>query len=156
MTTNADIAIVWDQANIRGDFVERGAGLQMGPDLYTAMLISIFSDRLASPEDVIPDGSNDPRGWIGDLNEPYPIGSRLWLLDRSKATVQVELDANTYITEALQWMLDDGVVANLVIDVEYTKPGLGGVNDMLGTQVQAFQQNGQKVTNQFTYVWGQF
>ena len=78
----ADLTIEWSEASNRGDLVLAGAALLMGLDLQTAMLISLFSDRQAAPGDVIPDGSNDPRGWWGDNT----IGSRLWLLSRSKQT----------------------------------------------------------------------
>ena len=56
------------------------------------------------------------------------IGSRLWLLRRSKLieneTVRL---AEEYIREALQWMIDDGLV--LSIDVTLTRDD---VNSLTG------------------------
>jgi phage gp46-like protein len=82
------------------------------------MLMSLFTDRQARDDDVIPDGPNDPRGWWGDTNPLHPIDSRLWLLDRSKQTQEVLARAHDYIVEALQWMLDDGVLAFFDMTIE--------------------------------------
>jgi phage gp46-like protein len=142
-----DISTIWDVNNSRGDWQIQGAGLLSGNDLDTAVLISLFTDRTAEPSDVIPDGTTNPRGWWGDLGEDYPIGSRLWLLDRSKETNQVLQAAQNYITEALQWMLDDGVVANFDIVTEWTRPG------MLGAQIAAYQQDGTKVALKYSWAW---
>src|SRR5579875_2938906 len=86
-----DITTFWDPQSGRGDWALAGAQLARGDDLITSVAISLFTDRIANADDPIPDGSTDPRGWWGDLDETYPIGSRLWLLDRSKATPDVPL-----------------------------------------------------------------
>jgi len=58
-----DTATLWDIPNPRGGWHLIGPALQIGNDLTTAMLISLFTDRQARDENVIPDGSDDPRGW---------------------------------------------------------------------------------------------
>ncbi|MCV5591620.1 phage GP46 family protein, partial [Escherichia coli] len=78
-----------------------------GNDLQTAILISLFTDRLADASDETDDGNR--RGWWGDLEQDYRVGSRLWLLRRQKLTTQVALKAEAYAREALQWLKDDGV-----------------------------------------------
>src|SRR5260363_352074 len=70
-------------------------------DLQIAVMISLFTGRQARPDDVIPDGSTDARGWWGKPN----IGSRLWLLERAKATEATRQQARDYMTEALQWLI---------------------------------------------------
>ena len=149
----SDITTVWDTANSRGDWVivpvspgAPGGVLLSGSDLETAYLISIFSDRQAQPGDVIPDNTGDPRGWIGDAGQPYPIGSRLWLLERAKQTPQTLNRAKTYVTEAVQWLLDDKVVARHVITVQWVKAG------MLGIWIQAYRPDGTKYPA-FAWVW---
>ena len=143
----SDISIQWDVLNSRGDWVLPGSVLQTGNDLQSAVLISLFSDRLATSDDVIPDGSGDPRGWVGDMGSDYPIGSRLWLLDRSKATNDVLTAASDYCYEALQWLIEDGVVAQFDIVTEWTKPA------MLGIQIIAHKQNGTTVAMNFSSAW---
>lgn len=145
-----DIATAWDIANNRGDWSLAGSQLQSGNDLQTAVLISLFTDRVAKPDDVIPDGSSDPRGWWGDgADAQYPIGSRLWLISRAKQTPEVLGLARDIITEALQWLLDDGVAARVDVAAEFTRPG------MLGIGVQIYKQDGSREALNFSYVWNQ-
>ena len=140
----ADLTIEWSEASNRGDLVQAGAALLMGLDLQTAILISLFSDRQAAPGDVIPDGSNDPRGWWGDNT----IGSRLWLLSRSKQTQDTLQRAYDYIAESLQWLIDDGVVARFDLNCEWVRPS------MLGAQIIAYKQDGTRLlTGKYVYAW---
>lgn len=143
----SDTTTVWDVANARGDWQQAGALLTTGDDLATSILISLFTDRQAAPEDVIPDGSGDPRGWWGDLGETTPIGSRLWLLSREKQTQQTLQRAYDYIVEAVQWLIDDGVVAKFDVYVEWTKAS------ELGAQVVAYKQDGSTVATAYSWAW---
>jgi phage gp46-like protein len=86
--------------------------------LATAVIVALGTDRLAEREDILPDpDSTDRRGWWGDLDAEeiwggWPLGSRLWLLERDKiegpgsqrgsTTTRVEY----YIREAVQPFLD--------------------------------------------------
>nr|GAT43694.1 predicted protein [Mycena chlorophos] len=108
--------------SIPGDWQLSGADLLSGNDLTTAVLISLFTDRLAEASDTIPDGTTNRRGWWGDLDQDYPIGSRLWLLARSKLTQAVANKAQDYCIEALQWMIDDGVAASVTVTAQIIYP----------------------------------
>jgi hypothetical protein len=58
-----DIRIVWDPTTGTGDLNMLGAGLELGHDLETASLISMFTDAQVDPGDIVFD--NDPHGcWI--------------------------------------------------------------------------------------------
>jgi phage gp46-like protein len=145
-----DISTIWVVDLSLGDYALQGAALRAGDDLVTAILLSLFTDRQAAADDVIPDGSDDARGWWGDLAAPRPIGSRLWLLEREKELPQVLVRAAGYVDEALQWLIDDGVVARFDRVVEFTRPG------MLGIKIVAFERDGTILTNQFyQYAWAQ-
>ena len=146
MTT--DITITWDAANSRGDWSISPPDLTTGDDLQTAILVSLFTDRMAAADDVIPDGSNDPRGWWGDEGETTQVGCRLWLLQRAKQTTETLQRAYDYIAEALQWLIDDKVVARFDITVQWVRA------TFLGAQVVAYQQDGTSVASAFTWVWG--
>lgn len=143
----SDIYTAWSPALSRGDWVLTGPVLQSGSDVVTAVLISLFTDRVANADDDIPDGSDDPRGWWGDAGQKYKIGSRLWLLDRVKQTDEVLKLARDYATEALQWLIDDGVVAKFTVLTEWTRGG------MLGMQVVAYRQDGTTVALNFSSAW---
>lgn len=116
----SDIATNW--AATRGDWSLVGSDLTRGSDLVTSVLISLFTDRVATPDDIVPDGSADPRGFWAD-DPRYPSGSRLWLLGRAKRTQETLGLARGYIVEALQWLIDDGVVSSLDVALEWTARG---------------------------------
>lgn len=145
----SDITTIWDVANGRGDWHLAGAELQSGNDLQTAVLISLFTDRVASPDDTIPDGSGDPRGWWGDTDPQRPIGSRLWLLDRSVQTAAVLSDANDYANEALRWLIDDGVATSVTVNAYFPK------REMMGVEIQINRRDGSTVAMNFQWAWKQ-
>jgi phage gp46-like protein len=150
----SDIALVWDVPNLRADWQQSGPALLDGLDLQTAVFLSIFSDRIAAPDDEIPDGTNDPRGSVCD--EPDAIlGSRLWLLSRAKKTPQVLNQARSYVDECLQWLLDDGVVGSLTKLVEYISvSGADPQMGALGITVSLFRQDGTRIAVlKYQYVW---
>lgn len=87
--------------------------------LARAVVISLFTWRRALDSDAVDDA--DLQGWWGDS---FPstaddrIGSRLWLLRRRALTEQSRLDAIAYAREALQWLVDDGILAGVEIEAE--------------------------------------
>ncbi|WP_410015801.1 phage GP46 family protein [Sodalis sp. C49] len=115
-----DITTLWNGERAVGDWQAGQGDLLSGNDLETAILISLFSDRLARADDDY-DG-DDRRGWWGDSGADYPIGSRLWLLRRRKLTLATAASAETYATEALQWLIDDGVVSSITITTRIVYP----------------------------------
>jgi phage gp46-like protein len=143
----SDTTTVWDVTRSRGDWVLDGAALRTGDDLATAILISAFTDRVANPDDVIPDGTGDPRGWWGDEGSTVPLGSRLWLLERAKQNDDTLQRAYDYLVECLQWLIDDGVVAKFDILVEWTK------DSALGAQIVAYRMDGTTQAVAFAWVW---
>ena len=148
-----DIALIWDAAAGEADMAMAGPDLQMDAGLKTAVLISLFTDRLAEVGDAIPDGSTDRRGFWGDMpiiasdqSGPPPdlTGSRLWLLDRAKQSPQTLQQAEIYAREALQWMLDDGVAGSVAATASF--PRLGWIE----LQIDIGQQGSQQT---FTVAW---
>jgi phage gp46-like protein len=101
------------------DWSRAGSQLEIDDGLDTAIILSLFSDRRAAEDDVIPDGTDDRRGWWADA---YPeidadrIGSRLWLLHREKDTAAVVQRAREYCEEALAWLIEDGVASRVVVE----------------------------------------
>ena len=86
-------------------------------DLTRAVINSLFCWRRAEADDDLPGVSRC--GWWGDTFEvDDKFGSRLWLLSRAKITDQTPLQAKEYAEEALQWLIDDGVAADVVVTVE--------------------------------------
>jgi len=116
------LRLEYDAQNQWSDLL-RPTGVNLYTDelLETAVLISLFTRRLAEPGDVLPDDSGPTYGWWGDAFEKIPthrMGSRLWLLRRSKTTQTVINKARVYAAEAVQWFVDDGIAAEINAAVE--------------------------------------
>ena len=113
--------------------------------LTRAVVISLFTHRRADPDD----NADVPMGWWGDTwpavaNDRY--GSKLWLLQRSKLTNALVNTVRTYLRDALQWMLDDGVVSRIDIDIQRT-----GINE-LSNQVVLWRRDGPVIIS-FSDLW---
>lgn len=149
----SDISTTWDVQNGRGDWSVTQGALTSGNDLHTAVLISLFTDRRAAPSDVIPDGTSDRRGWWADIDTNGNLdewGSRLWLLDRSKSPTQAVLNqAVGYCKEALQWLLDDGVAANIDVIAAWNAP------NYLAIQVTIFKVDGTRESLSYDALWNE-
>ena len=155
-----DVATIWDPNAFAGDWSLSNGDLVTDNGLQTAVEISLLTDRQANADDVIPDGSTDRRGWWGDLplpGEPTnadgsstdPIGSRLWLLSRAKATPATALLAQDYCQEALQWLVDQGIAQQVLVETVWIS------DDKLGVTVDITRQlaGGAPVNHVFDLTW---
>jgi len=142
-----DVALEWTAGTIgmalRGDDVASDEGLR------TAVLLSLFTDRRAEDDDVLPSGDQDRRGWWADQFadiEGDLVGSRLWLLDRSKRLADVIPLAEEIVREALQWAIDDRVTSRVDVQVETFA-------DRLLFQGTLHRPQGDPVAFRFAHVW---
>lgn len=131
----SDISTGWNVDTLQADWFAGNGDLLSGDDLQSAIMISLFTDRLARSDDDVDGGHR--RGWWGDTGSDEHIGSRLWLLKRKKLTVQVARFAESYASEALNWMVTDGVVSHIDVltqivwpqrlnmVIRYQRPGRG-------------------------------
>lgn len=95
--------------------------------LKAAVIYSLFTDRLADADDVIPDGGSNRRGHWGDAflsNQADSEGSKLWLLSREKQTTETLNRAVSYARESLQWLIDDGVAGDVSVTGEWYRLGV--------------------------------
>jgi len=151
-----DIRISLDPVFLEGDFGfdESAQDLETDEGLETSVIISLFTDKRAEKDDILPDESNlDRRGWWGDLISNFEndqIGSKLWLLNREKTETTVLVRAKKYVEEALQWMIDDGVAMKIETDVE--RQGNPG-NDVLAIKVRIHRGIKSTVLLQYELQW---
>lgn len=138
-----DITTIWDVQNNRGDWQLAGGQLSAGDDLVTSVLNLLFTDRQANPDDVLPDGTTDRRGWWADPT----LGSRLWLLDRAKQTQDTLNRAQLYITEALQPLIDQGIAARIDVATSWARA------EFLQANVTIYRADGTKVALNFPNLW---
>lgn len=100
--------------------------LELEDTLSTAVILSLFSDRRAGPDDVMPLHQKDRRGWVGDefMAEDFDprvdsLGSLLWLCYVTKTTTDVRERARFAAQEALAWMKRDGIASRIEITTEW-------------------------------------
>jgi phage gp46-like protein len=146
-----DIAIDWDPTKNRGDWTCNAGDLTVDPGgVRTAVILSLFTDRVAQSDYVAPAGSSQNRhGWWGDTYEPSPIGSRLWQLNRTAISDRntVLNQANDMCLEALQWMVDAGVVSGITVQTSWLTPAA------LGIAVQVIAPQSPPQTFNFSWAW---
>lgn len=151
-----DIRAVFIGEKMVSDYALDTGALQADPGLETAVVISLFTDRRAEPDDELPDGTSDRRGWWGDVAPPivngraidgHRLGSRLWLLGREKQLQSVVERARQYAREALQWMIEDGVCERIDVIAEIVRTGV------LGLGITIYRPNADAVTFQFDHAW---
>lgn len=111
-----DIALTFDPETRRCDLVlGDDCDLVIDETAVTPMLLSIGLDRRAAEDDPLPAGRDAflvptdfqvRRGWAGDAldRNGERVGSRLWLLDRAKATEQTRMLFQMWLEEALAWV----------------------------------------------------
>lgn len=150
-----DVRSSWDGWLLQGDWVydAEARDLATGLDLDTAAIISLFTDRLAHPDDRLPDPQDgDRRGWWADWDaEEGLLGSRLWLISREKQTEEVRLRVEDYCREALQWMLDDDVADTVEISAEWNRQAPG----RLDVDVVISRARAVLLSRHFSWAWQQ-
>jgi len=146
-----DIYMEFDTVSLDGDLVIENGDLKREEGLSTAVMISLFTDARADDSD--PYDNNDRKGWWGDLVSEVDgdnIGSKLYLLDRSKITDETTVNAKQYIIDALQWMIEDEVAESVEVDTWIF--GSKG-NERLGTKIQIFKKEGNDEVFTFDDLW---
>ena len=128
-------------------------------DLVAAVVIALCTDRRAKPDDVLPDPDNDDRrGWWGDTDaeeiwEGWPIGSRLWLLERAKITGanarigSLIARVEEYIREALKPFQDKGIVTRF--SAVATRIG----TERIDAEVRLYRGNLPAIELRFADLW---
>jgi phage gp46-like protein len=150
-STSGDIELWWSNATLSADVSVYLNDLARDAGLRTAVLLSLFLDRQAEPSDILPDGARDRRGWWADElaeEEGDKIGSRLWLLARSKEKQEVLSRAEEYAAEALRWLVTDKVASKVVVASSIPKPG------WIGLSVEIYRPQQKEPTRfQFESAW---
>jgi|SRR5215472_1303020 len=146
---SGDVLVLWDNLNTLGDWVLALGDLQTGQDLETACLVSLFTDKLATPDFAPTDGTSDRRGWWADPYNDLPLGSNLWQLERAKKTRDTLGLARRYTADALQWLIDDGVAQSIEVDTQWLGNAVGST--FLGILVIITKPD--STMTRFTYAW---
>ncbi|MCO8324282.1 phage GP46 family protein [Burkholderia cenocepacia] len=132
--------------------------LEMDDSLCTAVILSLFSDRRADADTILPHNQTDRRGWCGDefvnasTDAPRDVtdqwGSHLWLCYVTKSTVDVLERARFAAYESLQWMLRTEIASRLEVDASWT----GENADRLALRPRIWQSDSTRPV--YDVLWG--
>jgi len=150
MTDSNDIAIAFDGNKLFIDLMlnEDESDFAEAFDLENAVLISLFTNRRSDSDDDIPNAE----GWEGDTirEDGSPIiGSKLWILQRSKIMPNTLIRAENYATESLQWLIDDGIAASITVSASYFDKALG----VMSLDVEITRPQGEDL--RYEFAWNQ-
>lgn len=94
--------------------------IQTDDGLETAIALSLFTHKRVTAEEK-PEGVAGRGGFWGDQFLAAPMGSKLWLLDRSKETPEILNLAEQYADEAIAWVVDDGLASRASVSATFDK-----------------------------------
>lgn len=120
--------------------------LETEDSLKTAIIISLFTDRRITQEELPPEEKSLMGCWTDALDEDL-IGSKLWLLKRQKITPQVVTQARQYCEEALQWLFDDGIAEQVIVTTE--RSGLF----QLSIEIQIIRPQDSNISQKYFFIW---
>ncbi len=114
------LALSWNADTQTAELTEADDTLETY--LRSAVIMSLFTDSRAT-EDEEPDVTQR-RGYWGDidLDGDDSLGSKLWLHRRSKLTNDVANTVRDEAQDALDWLVEDNHVSELVVIVERQPP----------------------------------
>lgn len=155
----SDVGITWNKNAMEGVITFDSAINDLVTDdgLATAVYISLFTDAHANEDDPLPDllfseKFPDYRGWWGDETSGRAndsVGSKLWLLGRSKSTTDNLRKAERYAKEALQWMVEEGIAAEIKTTAEFS----GDLNQRLLLLIQIIKVSNEILSYRFETLW---
>lgn len=123
------LRLAWDNSIGAADLQLGDLGaLATDGAIETAVLLSLFTDREATAEEIASAGLDQQRGWWADAETVRPdgaviYGSKLWLLTREKTTLATLRRAEGYALDALLWLRDRGIAGKITVTA--SRPRLG-------------------------------
>lgn len=123
------LRLAWDNSIGAADLQLGDLGaLATDGAIETAVLLSLFTDREATAEEIASAGLDQQRGWWADSESVRPdgavvYGSKLWLLAREKTTLATLRRAEGYALDALLWLRDRGIASKITVTA--SRPRLG-------------------------------
>lgn len=144
-----DIALVYNPVTRVADMAFDGRDFVLDRTFATPLIMSVGCDRRAHDDDGLPDDNADflnpstllsKRGWPGDSLNPKGrlTGSRMWLLVRQKHTEAARRAAESYLSEACDWLNTDLGLA-VQITVRWLSASLLGYRVRVGNTEMALQ-----------------
>lgn len=144
-----DLALFFDGERLVGDLSMVAGRLATDDGLRTAVLISLFSDARATPDE-LDRADTWCRGWAGE-REVGPAGDRLgskfWLRQREKQTEATRRTIEDDAKAALAWMIEDKVARAVEVAAAWV------ASERLGLEVVVVKPDGSRIPFRFTLNW---
>lgn len=145
----ADLALKWLDEEGRFDLAISSGDIEKEEGLRTAIALSLFTDRRVTVRE-LPEGESKLRGWWADAladAQDDQVGSKLWLLGREKQTEETLQRAKEFATEALAWLIEDGVASKVEVSISFQGHGI------LRIEVEIYRPKAGASSLTFDYAW---
>jgi len=112
-----DVLIKPDEVGMYDIEIE-GSDFKSAGGFESAIPLSLFTDARVEPQTV--HDASKRRGWVGNIlyvDIDRQLGSTLWVLDQARITQAVINQARIAAKESHQWLIDDGLVLNISVEV---------------------------------------
>jgi len=132
---------------ICADLVIENGDLKADDGLETAVLISLFTNRRVTEEE-LPLFITDKMGWWADEIseiEDDPIGSKIWVLERAKILPDTAARLEGFAQEALNWLIEDGIAESIQTLSEII------ANERIDLEIRIFRPPGDDIP--FKFIW---
>ena len=123
-------------------------GIRLDEGMETISYVSMYSDGLASPDDVY-EGVIDLKGFWGDMFPDVPndkFGSLLWTTERHKASRDEIADINDKTKSAFAWMVRDGIAGS--VKTITTREGIDDIKSVVD-----IRHPGKDIDTRFSVLW---
>jgi phage gp46-like protein len=108
------------------DLAIEAGDLEHDDGLWTAIVISLFSDARGPLDPEVPLLEQQLRGWWAEApHDDY--GSLLWTLARSKQTTDTLSRAREHARDALEWLVTDEIASAIGVSAEWVDRGILGL-----------------------------
>lgn len=135
-----DLKLSWVEGQL--DLTIENGQLATDRGLVTMVLISLFSDGRAKPDQVLAPDQQDLRGWWAeDPADPY--GSLLWTLRRSKHVQETANQVRDYVLHALGHFLRQQIASSLEVECRWQR------DDVLEISIAMARGNARR----WQYLW---
>jgi phage gp46-like protein len=119
-----------------------------GTDLMQLVYISLFTDARLDKSEVMSSDTRDLGGWWADaFTGVAPIGSKLHRLFRVLPTATNIQQAQIHCLMALDWMVQDRLIAKAEVEIKRT--GLGAASG----KVTLYERDGNKIVREWADFW---
>lgn len=129
--------------------------VELEDTLQTAIILSLFTDKRAGLDDVLPRNETNRRGWVGNefmessaaaVRDDW--GNLLWLCYIGKVTNDVLRFAEFTCREGLAWLVRDGIASRVAVTAQW----VGERADRLAVRPQIFQSD--QASPVYDVLWG--